>query len=421
MRLDESRSVDRALAPELLTQNRRRQVLQVAIPAVIVALVLVWLPGWLRPSVSRARLRTAPVVNGSVEAVIMASGTVAPEVERVLSSPLDARVLRLLQRPGAHLKKGDPVVELDTSESVLALEKVVKDLKIKDNEQAQTRLTLEKSLVDLDGRLEVKTLELESTQARLKGETQLFDEGLFSREALRRTELGVKQATIELAQLRDERANAQRTTNVQLAGLSLERGSLDKEAAQARRLLDLSTTKSDRDGVLTWVLSQEGALVRRGDVIARIADLTSFRVDGTVSDVHAGRLRTGMRALVRVNDLDLQGTVTEVLPTVENGILRFTVALAEPSHTALRPSLRADVLVVTDSKPKALRVRRGPFADNGARQAFVVRGDRAVRVPIEIGLSGADDVEVLSGATEGEELIISDMKDYMHLSEVSIR
>ena len=290
-----------------------------------------------------------------------------PEVERVLSSPLDARVLRLLQRPGAHLKRGDPVVELDVSESELALDKVVKDLKIKENQQAQSRLALEKSLVDLDGRLEVKTLQLQSAQSQLEGDQQLFKDGLFSRESLRRSELNVKQAQIELAQLREERTNAERSTGVQLEGLSLERGALDKEAAQARRLLDLSTTKSDRDGVLTWVVSQEGALVRRGDVIARIADLTSFRVDGTVSDIHAGRLRTGMAAVVRVNDVDLQGTVTEVLPTVENGVLHFTVALAEPSHAALRPSLRTDVLVVTERKARALRLKRGPFADNAAR------------------------------------------------------
>jgi HlyD family secretion protein len=208
---------------------------------------------------------------------------------------------------------------------------------------------------------------------------------------------------------------------VQLEGLSLERGSLDKEAAQARRLLDLSTTKSDRDGVLTWVLSQEGALVRRGDVIARIADLSSFRVAATVSDVHAGRLRTGMPVVVRINDLDLQGSVAEVFPTVENGVLHFTVTLAEPSHSGLRPSLRTDVLVITDRRPRALRVKRGPFADNDARQAFVVRGDRAVRVPIQVGLSGVDDVELTSGVSEGNELIISDMKDYLHLSEVRIK
>ena len=413
--------VDRALPPEVRRQNRLRRLFQVAIPLVLVTLLIVWLPGWVRPSVSRARLRTAPVTVGPVEAVIMASGTVAPEVERVLSSPLDARVLRLLKRPGAHLKRGDPVLELDVSESVLALERVVKDLKIKDNQQAQTRLTLEKSLVALDGRLELKALELQSAEARLEGEAQLFTEGLFSREALRRTELAVKQAHIELAQLRDERKNAERTTGVQLDGLSLERGSLDKDAAQARRLLDLSTTKSDRDGVLTWVMSQEGALVRRGDVIARIADLSSFRVDASVSDLHAGRVRTGMPAVVRVNDLDLEATVAEVFPTVENGVLRFTVALATPSHPSLRPSLRTDVLVITDRTPRALRVKRGPFVDNAARQAFVVQGDRAIRIDIAVGLSGVDTVELLSGAHEGDELIISDMKDYAHLTEVRIK
>ena len=413
--------MDRPLPPEVERQNRLRRVLKTVLPLVIVAAVISSLPGWMRPAMSRERLRTARVTTGPIEAVITASGTVTPEVERVLSSPLDARVLRILQRPGAQLKQGDAVVELDISESVLALDKVVKDLKIKENQQAQARLTLEKSLVDLDGRLEVKTLELQSVQARLEADQQLFKEGLYSREELRRSELAVKQAQIALSQLRQERTNAQRAASVQLEGLALEQGSLDKEAAQARRLLDLSTTKSDRDGVLTWIVSQEGALVRRGDVIARIADLTSFRVAATVSDVHAGRLRTGLPAIVRANDFDLQGTVTEVFPTIENGVLRFTVALAQPSHTGLRPSLRTDVLVVTDRKPRVLRVKRGPFADNVARQAFVVRGDRAVRIPIAIGLAGADDVELVSGVSEGDEIIISDMKDYIHLAEVTIR
>jgi HlyD family secretion protein len=413
--------VDRELAPEIQSQARRRTALRIGLPLLVLAVLIIWLPGWIRPSLSRSRIRTAKVTAGPVEAVIMASGTVTPEVERVLSSPLDARVLRLLQRPGAQLKRGDAVVELDVSESELALDKVVKDLKIKENQQAQSRLGLEKSLVDLDGRIEMKALQLQSAEAQLAGDQQLFKDGLFSRESLRRTELTVKQAQIELAQLREERKNAERSNSVQLEGLALERGSLDKEAAQARRLLDLSSTKSDRDGVLTWVVSQEGALVRRGDVIARIADLTSFRVDGTVSDIHAGRLRTGMPAVVRANDIDLAGTVTEVLPTVENGVLRFTVALSQPSHAALRPNLRTDVLVITERKARALRIKRGPFADNAAVQAFVIRGDRAVRVPIQVGLTGVDDVEIVSGVSEGDEVIISDMKDYLHLAEVWIK
>jgi HlyD family secretion protein len=413
--------VDRPLTDEVLHQNRRRRVLRIALPLLLVGLVIVWLPGWMRPSIPRARLRTARVTAGPIEAAIMASGTVVPEVERVLSSPLDARVLRILQRPGAQLEVGTPVVELDTSDSALALDKIVKDLKVKENQQAQSRLTLEKSLVDLAGRIEMKTLDLQAAQSRLESHQQLFKDNLLSRETLRQSELAVKQAEIELAQLRGERQNAERATAVQLEGLSLERGSLDKEAVQARRLLELSTTKSDRRGVLTWVLSQEGALIRRGDVIARIADLSSFRVDGSVSDVHVGRLRPGMPAVVRFNDETLDGTVTEVFPTVENGVIRFTVALTRAQQPSLRPNLRADVLVITERKPHVLRVKRGPFADSVARQVFVIRGDRAVRVPVTLGLAGIDDVEVLSGLNESDEIIISDMRDYAHLTQITLK
>ena len=68
--------MDRVLAPEVRRQDRRRRVVQIAAPLLIVALLVIWLPGWMRPSVSRARIRTARVTLGPVEAVIMASGTV---------------------------------------------------------------------------------------------------------------------------------------------------------------------------------------------------------------------------------------------------------------------------------------------------------------------------------------------------------
>ncbi len=414
--------MDRPLTPDAQRRDRLRRLLKIALPAALVLALIAWLPSWIRPSIAKTRIRTAVVDVGPLDASITATGTVAPEVERVISSPLDARVLRILNRPGASLQRGDPVVELDVSESVLALDNAIKDLRIKENQQQQTRLGYEKALVDLDGRLKVKALELETLRARLDGNRKLLAEGLLSRDAFRASELAVQQAEIELVQLREDRANAGKTTAVQLEGLTLERASLDREVADKRRQLDLATTKADRDGVLTWVVTQEGALVRRGDVLARIADLSSFRVDATVSDVHAGRLRHGLPVEVVVNDTRLEGTVAEVYPTIENGTIRFTVALAERSHAVLRPSLRADVLVITDRKPRTLRVKRGPFADGaGARDVFVVRGDRAVRTRVEVGAASFDAIEIVSGLAEGDEVIISDMRDYLHLTELRLR
>ena len=69
----------------------------------------------------------------------------------------------------------------------------------------------------------------------------------------------------------------------------------------------LATAASDRRGVLTWVVPSEGMAVHRGDELARIADLSAFRVEATVSDVHASRLVAGLPVTVRSGDSRLGG------------------------------------------------------------------------------------------------------------------
>ena len=178
--------------------QRRRTVRRAgtvgAVLAVVLAAALVWLPGLVRPSISRASVRTAVADAGPIEAVITATGTVVPEVEQVVSSPVDARVLRILKRTGARLEKGDPLVTLDISETQLAVDKLGQDLAIKQNEQARTRLSLEKSLIDLNGQVEVKTLQLASLRSQLARDRQLAADGLLSQELLKKSELAVSQA-----------------------------------------------------------------------------------------------------------------------------------------------------------------------------------------------------------------------------------
>jgi HlyD family secretion protein len=388
----------------------------------VLAGALVWLPGLVRPSISRASVRTAVADAGPIEAVITATGTVVPEVEQVVSSPVDARVLRILKRTGARLEKGDPLVTLDISETQLAVDKLGQDLAIKQNQQARTRLSLEKSLIDLNGQVEVKTLQLASLRSQLARDRQLAADGLLSQELLKKSELAVSQAQIELTQLEGSRENARIANRTEVEGLGLEMSKLHQEQREARRLLDLATPRADRAGVLTWALSQEGVAIRKGDVIARLADLGSFRVEATVSDVHARRLAAGLPVTVKVNDDTLEGAVAAVLPTIQNGAMTLQVALKDPSSALLRSNLRVDVGIVTASKPRVVRIRRGPFASGeGVQQVFVIRGDRAVRTSVELGLSSFDQFEVVRGLVPGDEAIISDMNDYTRLKEVRIR
>jgi HlyD family secretion protein len=388
----------------------------------VTAFLLVGLPGLLRPSVSRNRIRTARVETGPVEASITASGTVQPEREAVLSSPVEARVVRILKQPGDQVKKGEAILELDLSQSVLNLEQLSRDLALKLNQQAKTRQDLEAQLADVGGRAEIKSLQLQSYRSQLARTHRLSESGLVSRESLHQAELAEAQAAIELRQLEEQKKSAERSTRTQLEGLDLEAATLGKQRREAERQLNLGTTKADRDGVVTWVVTEEGATVHRGDVIARLADLSSFRVEATVSDVHARTLVPGLPVRVRVGNQDLAGEVAQVEPAIRNGVMTFRAALLDRSNALLRSNLRVDVLVLTDRKEQALRVQRGPSTEGtGTREVFLVRGDTAVRTPVQIGVTGFETCEVVRGLQAGDEVIVSEMTDYQHVREVRIR
>lgn len=388
----------------------------------LIAVVLALLPAWLRPSIERDRIRTGKVDRGPVEGVIEASGSVIPAFESVLSSPVDARVEKILKRPGETVRAGDEILRLDTSPQRLRLETIEDNLSRKANEQQQVRLALEKSLRELRGRIESGRLDSETSEYRAEQNRKLRVDGLVSEQTLKASETEAKKARIELAQLEDSVENERRASQAKLEGLELDLRTLRKERDEALRQLELATTRSDRAGVLTWVIPQEGATIRLGEVIARIADLDSFRVDATVSDVHSSRLAVGQMVRVMLDGEPLPGRLSTVYPTIENGAVKFAVDLEEARNPKLRNNLRVDVLVVTGSRADVLRIPKGPFAKGGATEpVFVLKGDQAVRRTVRLGVSGYDHYEVLDGLAEGEEVILSDMSDYTHLEQVSLK
>ena len=414
--------MDRPLDPVFVKQRNRRRAFLVVGGLSATSAVFAWGPGLIRPTLHRQRIRTARVDVGPLEAVITASGTVLPEVERVLSSPVDARVLAVLRRAGTAVKADDAVVELDLSAARLGVDELDQQLALKRNQQAQTRLGLESRLIALDSQRQVKDLSLRTLQAQLQRKQELHRQGLVSDEDLQAAELSTAQARIELKQTEQETLSARSATKAQIEGLDLEMDTLRKQRAQAAHRLSLGTMRADRQGVVTWTVAEEGAAVRQGDVIARVADLASFRVEATVSDVHAQRLTVGLPVAMKVGDATLEGTVANVLPTIKDGAITFGVALADRSNPLLRSNLRADVLVVLGRKERALRLAKGPALEGeGVQPLFVVRGDRAVRTDVRVGLVGFDACEVLDGLREGDEVVLSDMTAYRHLTQVRVR
>jgi HlyD family secretion protein len=411
--------MDRELAPELRRRRRIRRIATIAVAAAAVMFSFAATVSWLRPSIRRRDIQTARVERGPVAASLQASGTVVPAVETVIASPIEARVLRINRRAGDTLRRGDEILTLDISATRLDAERLSDAVAQRQSELAKLQLQVEEGLATIRSQIEQKKLDGQILRYAADRDAKLHAAGLVAAQQDLASATAAKKNELEIAQLRDALDRARRSGDAQIDAATAAVRTARNERDQSMRQVQLAMTGSDRDGVLTWVVPEAGAMVRKGDVIARVADLSTFRVAATIADTHASKLSPGGEVRVRLDDTTfIQGVISSVEPRMENGVAKFYVDLREPSHPRLRNQLRADVFVMTQRSANTLRVRRGSLGDTDF--LFVIHGRTATRTPVRFGLTGEDYVEV-HGVREGDEVIISSMTDYSDTKQLQIK
>jgi HlyD family secretion protein len=414
--------MDREIAQGVRTRRTTKRVVVVVLAVAALVFCVAATVSWLRPSVRRSDVQIARVERGSVDATLQATGTVVPEIETVISSPVEARVLRIQHRAGDRLHAGDPILTLDTSATKLDLDKLNDAVAQKESALMQARLKAEEDNAAAHAALEQKQLDADILKLKAAQNTRMHAEGLVSSQDELVAVTSKKKNDIEITQLRDALGRVRRSTEAQIAAAQLELRTAQKERDQSARQLNLAMARSDQDGVLTWVLPEVGATIRKGDVIARVADLSAYRVVATISDVHAAKLSAGMRAHVKLDDTtSLDGTISSIDPRIESGIAKFYVTLDQSAHPRLRNNLRVDVLPVIGSHGNVLRARRGALGQGEREEVFVVRGGMLVRTPVRWGLAGDEVIQPIDGLREGDEIVISNMKDYEGIRELRLK
>ena len=414
--------MDREIAQEVRTRRTTKRVVIAVVTVAAVIFCVAATVSWLRPSVRRSDLQIARVERGSVDATLQATGTVVPEIETVISSPVEARVLRIQHRAGDRLRAGDPILTLDTSATKLDLDKLNDAVAQKESALMQARLKSEEDNAGARAALEQKQLDADILKLKAEENTRMHAEGLVSSQDELVAVTAKKKNDIEIAQLRDALVRVQRSTTAQIAAAQLDLRTAQKERDQSARQLNLAMARSDQDGILTWVLPEVGATVRKGDVIARVADLSAYRVVATISDVHAAKLSAGMRAHVKLDDTTIiDGTISSIDPRIESGIAKFYITLDQRAHPGLRNNLRVDVLPVTGSHGNVLRVRRGALGQGEREDVFVVRGGKLVRTQVRWGLAGDEVIQPIDGLRQGDQIVITNMSEYQGLKDLQLR
>ncbi|QJX48283.1 HlyD family efflux transporter periplasmic adaptor subunit [Hymenobacter taeanensis] len=414
--------MDRSIPAATQQRRQRQRWLTGAGILALLVLGLVAFRSILKPSLDRSAILLATTETGDVEAALTAAGVIIPAHEAVITSPIQSTIRRVMVPVGSKVQPGQTILELDRELTTTALAKLQDEQQQNRNKNNQLQLTLEKALNDLRSQEQVQQVKVRSLQSALRDEQYMLKIGGGTSESVRQAELNLKVAQLELQRLGEQIRNQQAANAADVRELGFTMQIQDRSIAELAGKLAQANISSQQPGVLTWVKDDLGTTVQAGDALARVADLSHFRVRATIADSYADALHLGDAVIVRINGTDLRGTISTVSPAVEKGVVTFYAALAQDNHPALRSNLRADVFVVTKALHNVVRVKNGPFYQGGKEQpVFVVKDGKAVRRTVQFGESNFDYVQVTSGLAAGEQIILSDTKDYLDTPELTIK
>ncbi|HOP06698.1 MAG TPA: efflux RND transporter periplasmic adaptor subunit [candidate division Zixibacteria bacterium] len=414
--------MDREIPQHEIKRKKAWRWLKLMLISVFLIIAVLMLRAFISPSVDRHRILVSTAEIGDVEASISASGVVVPEYEQVITAPVQTTVQELRHHSGDTVQAGEAIVALDISALTFRAGKLRDELNYHLNQKRQMQLSLERRTIDLEAALDIKRLEAEFKNTQLERTRKLHELGGATQEQVAQAALDKEIADRQLDQAKLSIENEKEALQTEIEGLDLTIRMKENEISEAERDLTLAGARADRDGVVTWVNDNLGAHVAAGEAVARVADLTRYKVEGQVSDIHVDKLCVGGPAVIRIgNKESIPGIITAVRPSVEGGLVRFDVVPEQPHHPSLRPNLRTDLYVITSYKKGVIRVKNGSFYHGRVDQKlFVIEGDRAVRHSVDIGVSNYDWVELIGDIKPGQEVIVSDMSEYEQNESIRI-
>jgi HlyD family secretion protein len=413
--------MDKEITQEVTRQNRKKGI-TIALISIAVLAAAIWLLRLtFKSSVNKSEITTAVVKVGNIENTINATGEVLPEFEEILTSPINASIKNVIMDAGNKVKAGQSILTLDKSAAQNDYDKQKFQLESKQSEIEKLKLDLNKSFFDIQSNNDIKQLHISNLADAVENAKRLYNAGGGTREGIEQAELNLKVAQLEKKQIENEIKNKQQTMQIEIKEAQIAADILDKDLKELQRKLDLANIIATRAGVVTYVNKNIGANVSSGESLARIADLSSFKVQGSISDNSLDQVHAGLPVIVLINDTQLRGHVANVSPSVQNGIISFEIQLDERNDKQLRPNMKVEVYLITATHNHVMMVANGPaFKGPTLQDIFIVNNGKAERRTVHIGLTNFDNVEIMDGVKPGDVVITSDMTAFKNSKEVRI-
>ena len=415
--------MDREIPKEVRDKERKKKFIKYGAIGVAAVVCIAVLISFMRSSVNRKDLVFSEVDNGTIEVSVSAYGKVVPAFEEIINSPINTRIVEVYRKGGDSVDVGTPILKLDLQSTETEYKKLLDEEQMKRYQLEQLKVNNNTYLSDLSMQVKISAMKLNRMEVELRNERYLDSLGSGTTDKVRQAELNFNTGKLELEQLRQQYANESKVKEADLKVKELEFNIFSKSLAEMKRTLDDAQIRSPRKAILTYINNQVGAQVAEGSQVAIISDLSHFKVEGEIADTYGDRVAAGGRAIVKIGNEKLEGTVSSVTPLSKNGVISFIVQLNEDNNKRLRSGLKTDVYVMNAVKEGVLRLANASYyVGRGEYELFVQDSkDEIVKRKVQLGDSNFEYVEVVSGLKPGDKVVVSDMSSYKNKNKLKLK
>ncbi|MCD8101050.1 MAG: HlyD family efflux transporter periplasmic adaptor subunit [Alistipes sp.] len=363
------------------------------------------------------------MTGGAIEISVSCAGTVVPLLEEVVSAPINSRIVEVYKNTGDSLRAGEPILKLELSEIETQYRQKLDEREMMASKLVQLRVRTRNTISELEMQQQVASMQLDQYAADLEGERYLHELGAGTADNVRRAELVYKESKYRLDQLAQKIENERSSAEAELRLHELELSILEKTIGEQARLLNQARVMSPRNAILTFINNQVGSQVGQGERLAVISDLSSYKIEAEVAERHREKLSYGAPVLIHLPVGDIPGRIQNINPAAAGGVLNFTVVPDDPGSPGLASGMKIDVDIIFGFRQDVLRVPNGKWYEygRGDYMVWVMDEGMAVQRRVSAGDGGSGHVEIISGLSEGERIIISDMERFAGKKSVKIK
>ncbi|MBM4308150.1 MAG: efflux RND transporter periplasmic adaptor subunit [Deltaproteobacteria bacterium] len=381
LRIEKTKAISRP-------RRRRKIVFWVLLAVAIILSGFLYIQGIFTPPIDVQIVTVSQIYPSQTLIVLNASGYVVPQRKSALASKVTGRLIWLGVEEGNRVKQDQIVARLESQDVTAA-----KDLAEANVNAARYNIELARA------ELREATLNLERNKALLaKGYVakSVYD------SALARYEKAVAAVEASEASLKASLA-------------SLEAAKINLEYTLIRAPFDavVLTKNADVGDIVTPI----GAAANAKSAVITIADMNSLQVEADVSESNLNKIKVGQPCEIQLDALPgerFRGAIHMIVPTADRtkATVMVKIRFLDKDNRVL-PEMSAKVAFLSrPSKPEEQKPRMAINQSSivnrkGSDKVFLIKENKVIEIPVNLGVKIGDMVEVLSGIKVGDQIILN--------------